>query len=86
MKNSHRAAASAAALLAAGIVGVSSATAASATLAPPGTCSPAKADRISSAQLKDSIANAAALEKQGSTAPLSVHPLGGWPPPGSNLS
>jgi hypothetical protein len=83
MKNSHRAAASAAALLAAGIVGVSSANVASAT-AP--ICGPAKADRISSAQLKDSIANAAAREKQGSTAPLSVHPLGGWPPPGSSAS
>ena len=83
MKNNHRAAAGAAALLAAGIVGIGTASVASASIAPPTTCGPAKADRISSAQLKDSIANAAALEKQGSTAPLSVHPLGGWPPPGS---
>jgi hypothetical protein len=82
MKNSHRAAAGAAALLVAGIVSVSSAGVASATTDPPGTCTPlAKADRISSAQLKAGILQAATLERQASTSPLAVHPMGHRPPP-----
>ena len=86
MKNSHRAAAGAAALLAAGIVSISSAGVAGATTDPPGACSPpAKADRISSAQLKAGILQAAALEKQGSTTPLAVQPMGHRPPPISGL-
>lgn len=82
MKNSHRAAAGAAALLAAGVVSVCSAGGASATVDPPGACTPpATANRISSAQLSAGILRAASLERQFSTSPLSVHPLGNRPPP-----
>ncbi|MEO7286083.1 MAG: hypothetical protein ABI140_04110 [Jatrophihabitantaceae bacterium] len=76
MKPAQRAAAGAAALLATGLVGVGTASTASAT-----TCS-AQADRITSAQqLKASIAQAVATEKQAGTAGLSSLPQGGWPPP-----
>jgi hypothetical protein len=80
MKPSHKAAAGAAAVLAAGVVSLTAASSAEATA----VCGPSAATRISSAQqLKLSIAQAAALEKQGSTAPLSVTPQGGWTPPPS---
>ncbi|MDQ2846763.1 MAG: hypothetical protein M3Y77_10535 [Actinomycetota bacterium] len=79
MKNTHRAAAGAAALLAASLIGVGTANA----TAP--ICGPSdSAARITSVQqLKDSIAQAASAEKQGSVAPLAVHPMGGWTPPPS---
>jgi hypothetical protein len=71
MKTSHRTAAGAAALLAAGIVGIGSADAASAATPQ------AKADRITStSQLKSNIAQAVALEKAGSTAAIGTHPAG----------
>jgi hypothetical protein len=67
-KSTQRAAAAAAALIAAGIVGISTADTASAAPA-----------RISSAQLKTSIAHAVAIEQQGSDSTIGTNPTGFFP-------
>ncbi|MDQ2846762.1 MAG: hypothetical protein M3Y77_10530 [Actinomycetota bacterium] len=73
----------AAALLAASLIGVGTANASTAPV-----CGPSDSGaRISSVQqLKAGIAQAAAIEKQGSATPMAVHPMGGHgaqPPSGS---
>lgn len=73
MKNTRRSAVGAAALLAASLIGVGTANASTAPI-----CGPTdSAARITSVQqLKVNIAQAAAVEQQGSSTPIGTHPQG----------